>query len=115
VAMTPALKWDGPPQQARCANRWQALFDADALSETLWVRSVRPGDRVCPLGMRGHKKIHDIFIDRKVSPRLRPGFPVVTLGSVVAWVPGYVRGNVATVTEKTRQVCWLTVHPLPGK
>jgi tRNA(Ile)-lysidine synthase len=115
VVMTPPLHWDRPLQQARCADRWQALFDADALSETLWVRSVRPGDRICPLGMQGHKKVHDIFIDAKIAPQVRAGFPLITLGSLVAWVPGCVRGEVAKVTASTRQVCWLTVHPLPGK
>ena len=80
---------------------YEACFDADLAAAGLKVRSFAPGDRVSPLGMGGSRKLHDIFIDRKLARPRRRTFPVVTLEGQVAWVPGMVRGRVALVGEKT--------------
>ena len=80
---------------------YEACFDADLAAAGLMVRSFAPGDRVSPLGMEGSRKLHDIFIDRKLARPRRQTFPVVTLEGQVAWVPGMVRGRVALVGEKT--------------
>ena len=46
----------------------------------LIIRSVKPGDRMSPLGMGGHtKKIHDIFVDRKIPWVDRPSEPLVEI------------------------------------
>ena len=80
---------------------YEACFDADLAAAGLIVRSFAPGDRVSPLGMEGSRKLHDIFIDRKLARPRRQTVPVVTLEGQVAWVPGMVRGRVALVREKT--------------
>ena len=110
--------WHALPTQARTADRWRTFFDVGMLSSRLRVRSVRPGDRIFPLGMAGRKKIHDIFRNAKLPRRLRQIFPLVVLGnatSEVAWVPGHVRGKTALVTPTTRSVCQCVVSPLPEK
>ena len=110
--------WHASPTRVRTADRWRTFFDAGLLSSGLRVRSVRPGDRIFPLGMAGRKKIHDIFSDAKLPRRLRQIFPLVVLGddaSDVAWVPGHVRGKTALVTPATRSVCQCVVSPLPEK
>ena len=33
----------------------------------LTVRNFREGDRIAPLGMSGHRKVKDIFIDHKLA------------------------------------------------
>ena len=126
-------KWSGAPQQARVSDPWTTLFDAAALSssscglsqsfaqsvaQSLIVRSVRPGDRISPLGMAGHKKIQDIFVDAKLPRHLRQAFPLIVLEiktQEIAWVPGHVRGKQALVTATTRNVCQLELSPLPEK
>ncbi len=82
----------------------EACFDADLTDTGLLVRSFASGDRVSPLGMEGSRKLHDIFVDRKLARLRRRSFPVVTLQGQIAWVPGMVRGRVALVTEETVQV-----------
>ena len=50
---------------------FEAAFDLDAVRRaegSLQVRNFRPGDRFRPLGMAGHKKLKDLFIDRRRSP-----------------------------------------------
>jgi len=83
---------------------YEACFDADLTAAGLVVRSFRPGDRVSPLGMEGSRKLHDIFVDRKLARPRRRTFPVVTLEGQVAWLPGMTRGRVALVTGETVRV-----------
>jgi tRNA(Ile)-lysidine synthase len=86
---------------------YEACFDADRAAAGLVVRSFAPGDRVSPLGMEGSRKLHDIFVDRKLPKPRRRTFPVVTLDGRIAWLPGMVRGRVALVTEETVRVMCL--------
>jgi tRNA(Ile)-lysidine synthetase-like protein len=115
VILSPLQKWQGSLEQARSHNPWFALFDGDAVRDGVLVRNFRPGDRVRPLGLGGHKKVHDVFIDVKVPAALRPTWPLVVIDSEIAWVPGCVRGEIAKITAMTRWVCQGTVIPLPGK
>ena len=110
--------WRAAPAQARTADPWRAVFDAGLVASGLQIRSVRPGDRISPLGMTGRKKIHDVFSDAKLPRRLRPIFPLVVAAdndAEVAWVPGHVRGKVGLVTPTTTSVCQCVVSPLPEK
>ena len=70
----------------------------------LGVRTPKAGDRIRPLGLGGTKKLQDIFVDAKVPRVERSGWPVITAGGVVAWVPGLVRGEVALVGEQSRRL-----------
>lgn len=67
-----------------------ATLSANALrGRRLWVRSWRAGDRMAPLGMKGSRKLQDIFTDAKVPAPARAGLPVITDGSRIVWLPGY--------------------------
>lgn len=115
VTMTPPTCWGGSLQQACIVNPWQAIFDAATLPVTLVVRNFQSGDWIHPLGMKGRKKLRDIFIDAKVPPARRRLLPLVATDTEVTWVPGYVRGETAKVTATTRWVCRVEVNPLPEK
>ncbi len=113
IVMSRALGWDsltaGLP-----AGQWSATFDCDECRSPL-VRSPWPGARVVPLGVAGHKKIHDVFIDSKVPRALRAGFPLIVVNERVAWVPGCVRGQPARITPTTRRVYRIEVKPIAGE
>ncbi|MSQ47469.1 MAG: tRNA lysidine(34) synthetase TilS [Deltaproteobacteria bacterium] len=115
VVLSPLREWQGGFAQVRAETLWQAFFDGDAVRAGVFVRTCAPGDRVRPLGMHGHKKVHDVFVDTKVPAVHRATWPVVVVGADIAWVPGCVRGEVAKVTATTRWVCQGAVVPLPGK
>ena len=53
------------------------------------VRARQPGDRIAPTGLRGSKKIQDLFVDEKIPELRRGAIPVFACGDDVAWVPGY--------------------------
>jgi tRNA(Ile)-lysidine synthase len=56
----------------------EALFDsADVPDDALTVRNFRPGDQFRPLGMNGHKKVKDLFIEKKVPLPVRRTLPLV--------------------------------------
>jgi tRNA(Ile)-lysidine synthase len=86
------------------ANKFEAFFDASEANGNLMVRNFRIGDRIAPLGMSGHRKVQDIFVDNKLARANRSAFPIVELKGAIAWLPGIVRGRVGLVTEATQKV-----------
>jgi len=88
----------------------EAAFDAALLTAPLEVRNFRAGDRLQPLGMRGHKKVNEIFIDAKAPARLRDVVPLLTMAGEILWIPGYARSSIAKVTARTTSlICFKTV------
>jgi tRNA(Ile)-lysidine synthase len=116
INLSVPVPWQGRQwQQAEVARGWQALFDIEALAKGIIVRSFQPGDRICPRGMTGHKKVKRVFIDAKVPPAVRRTLPLVVAEKEVVWVPGHLRSKWGEVTPQTKEVCTVTVKPLPGK
>jgi tRNA(Ile)-lysidine synthase len=82
-----------------------ATFDAAKIAEAgLIARSFMNGDRMRPVGMRGTRKVQDIFVDRKLPRARRERFPVVTVGDTIAWLPGLARAQCALVGNSTETV-----------
>jgi tRNA(Ile)-lysidine synthase len=90
-----------------------AVFDMAALPEKLTVRNFRPGDRFQPLGLAGHKKLKDLFIDKKVPVNARRTVPLLVAGDNILWIAGYGRSRFAAVVPSTPSV--LTVAATPTK
>ena len=77
-----------PTQPGRLPAR--ATLSARAVGGSpLTVRAWRPGDRMRPLGLRGTKKLQDIFTDAKVPRDRRAAVPVVECRGEIVWLPGY--------------------------
>ena len=86
---------------------WVACFDAARMEYPLVVRSFLPGDRFVPLGMRGHKKVKDFFVDRKIPSHVRRRLPLLCQGKDPIWVCGLRiddRFKVRPETEKVVRV-----------
>jgi tRNA(Ile)-lysidine synthase len=64
------------------------VVDLGKVNGELVVDSVRPGDRINPLGMQGSRKVSDLLIDAKVPKRTRAAVPVVRDGEQIVWVAG---------------------------
>ncbi|MBI3756684.1 MAG: tRNA lysidine(34) synthetase TilS [Deltaproteobacteria bacterium] len=115
LSVSSCLSWEGDLAAAHVSDLWQAIFDVDALSAPLVVRNWQAGDRIRPFNMHGQRKIHDIFIDKKIALRQRRVWPLVTCGEEIFWAPGCVRGEQAAVTGATQRVVRLAANPLPEK
>jgi tRNA(Ile)-lysidine synthetase-like protein len=60
----------------------------------LYVRNKKTGDKISVKGMKGSKKISDIFIDEKVNKDERETWPVVVDSEgVIVWLPGLKKTN----------------------
>jgi tRNA(Ile)-lysidine synthase len=63
--------------------------------DKVWtVRSWKQGDRIEPWGMKGRKKIQDLFVDAGVPRSRRMTIPIVTIGERIIWIVGlrFARG-----------------------
>jgi tRNA(Ile)-lysidine synthase len=89
-------------------NLLQAGFDIAALREKLMVRNFRDGDRFRPLGLAGHKKVKELFIEKKVPLSVRSIWPILSMGEEILWVPGYGRSELGKVGKQTKEALYLT-------
>ena len=90
----------------------EGLFDAALLSENLIVRNFCAGDRFQPLGMRGHKKIKDLFIEKKVPLSARSVLPLFSMGDEILWIPAYARSEIAKIGPQTKEFLYVRAVPL---
>jgi len=88
------------------------LIDRDRIEEPLLIRSWRPGDRFRPLGMRGTKKVQDLFVDEKVPQRNRSRIPLLCDRRGIIWVVGIRLSEDYKVTEKTKRALLITARRL---
>ena len=95
---------DGKALDRLATDPWTALLDADRAGKELLVRRWQPGDRFIPLGMSGHKKLQDFFVDRKVPRHQRKTVPLVVSAGQIAWVVGYRVDERFKVTGSTRRI-----------
>jgi len=70
-------------------GKWEASVSTAKIDgRAVTVRTPRPGDRMCPYGMEGSKKLQDIFTDLKIPKTQRAEWPVVECGGEIIWLPG---------------------------
>jgi len=81
-----------------------AFMDYESLRFPLKMRNFRPGDRFCPLGIKGTQKLKDFFIDHKVPRFERPKIPLLISGEMIAWIVGYRIDERVKVTEETKKI-----------
>jgi len=101
-----------PLAELRAKNPYQAFLDYDKIAKPLIVRNRREGDAYSPLGLKGSKKLQDIFVDEKVDIDERDKIPVVEDGSRIVWVVGYRMAEEAKVTASTKKVVKLSAKTI---
>lgn len=79
-------------------------FDYDKINGYVTIRKRKNGDRITPLGMKGSKKLKDIFIDMKIPKDYRDEIPVIQFDDEIAWVVGLKTSNVFKVTSDTKNI-----------
>jgi tRNA(Ile)-lysidine synthase len=86
----------------------QAFFDLEKTGLGIQVRFFRAGDRFCPLGMTGSKKLKSFFIDQKVPQSMRSHIPILTnADDDIIWVYGQRISHHYRVTDKTEKVLFI--------
>lgn len=94
------------------SDKTTAYFDFKSLSAPLKIRTFRHGDRMAPLGMKGRKKVKDIFVDEKVPMAGRRETPIITAGDDVVWVTGLRQSELFKVKEGTGKILKIEISGL---
>jgi tRNA(Ile)-lysidine synthase len=93
-----------------------ALVDGAAAGSGLFVRFRRPGDRLRPQGLSGHKKLQDLLVDRKVPRGERDRVPlVVSADDRIVWVAGQALAADFAVSPSATGVLLLKFRRSGGK
>lgn len=86
----------------------EVVLDGDKITTPLVVRSRKPGDRLRPLGMKGTKKVKDVFIDKKIPKEIRDLIPIVCSGEDIIWLPGITINEDFKANSETK--CFLKLE-----
>ncbi|MEP9410532.1 MAG: tRNA lysidine(34) synthetase TilS [Candidatus Brocadia sp.] len=88
----------------------EEVFDLQRITMPISVRRRKNGDAISPLGTNGHKKLKDLFIDKKIPREEREFIPVVVMNDHPIWVIGICMDNNVKVTPETKKVLKLTFY-----
>ena len=97
------------PTETRPTNANEAVIDPSKIVGRLVVRTWRDGDRIVPLGMTGHKKLQDIFVDHKVPRQQRGLIPIIEDDEKIVWVGGLVLSDLVKVTRETQSALGIEI------
>ncbi len=79
----------------------EAVFDLEKAPFPWRIRTFRDGDRIVPFGMRGRKKVKDLFIDEKIPFSTRQISPLLFSGETLLWVCGVRSSDLVRVDSST--------------
>lgn len=82
----------------------EEIFDLESVTMPIAVRLRKNGDTISPLGTQGHKKLKDLFIDKKVPLNERDTIPIVIMNDQPIWVIGICIDNRVKITPHTKKI-----------
>lgn len=86
-------------------------FDYDKIiNGIIKLRARCNGDSIIPLGMKGRKKLKDLFIDLKIPKEERDEIPIILFGEEIAWIVGYRSSDSFKVTKDTKEILEIRVE-----
>ena len=105
-----------PPQRAPDGT-WQLVCPSESLQGNLRLRNPRPGDRLEPFGLAGHKKLSDLMQEKRIPTIIRAGLLVVEDDAGILWVPALAQAERTRILPSTRQTVTISVgrrrvHPV---
>jgi len=89
---------------------FEEFFDASAIrGNSILVRTRREGDAFQPLGMRGTRRVKELFIDERAPATLRNRIPIFCAGDEILWIVGHRPAAKFALRNSTRKVLRLLV------
>ncbi|MFD3155551.1 tRNA lysidine(34) synthetase TilS [Haloimpatiens sp. FM7330] len=95
------------------SNEYIKYFDFEKIQGDILLRFRRKGDRFTPLGMKGSKKLKDLFMDLKIPKDERDRIPLICFGNNIGWVVGYRISEKYKIDRNTRKI--LKIHIEKGE
>ncbi|MFW6012634.1 MAG: tRNA lysidine(34) synthetase TilS [Candidatus Bipolaricaulota bacterium] len=103
---------DLSPSDVVSCDPLEEYIDARMVQGQLTIRNRSDGDRFQPLGMKGHKKLKDFFIDQKVPYNERDMVPLLADEEAIIWVIGFRINHNYRVQDDTERILKLQVETL---
>ncbi|HHZ02145.1 MAG TPA: tRNA lysidine(34) synthetase TilS [Tissierellia bacterium] len=97
------------PKDAVIEDKNSINIDYDLVKGDLKVRNRRPGDKMVPSGMKGSKKIKDIFIDLKVPTKERNSKLIIADNENILWLEGFRIHDRYKVSPKTKKILNISI------
>ncbi|MBV7276386.1 tRNA lysidine(34) synthetase TilS [Clostridiaceae bacterium UIB06] len=85
-------------------------FDYDKIKGDISIRYRKDGDRFTPLGMRGSKKLKDLFIDLKIPRDERDEIPLICFNDEIAWIVNYRISELFKVDKNTKRILKIIIE-----
>lgn len=96
-----AITWSTAPAPDRIERAtWTTWLDSAAWE----VRPPARGDSLVPLGGIGHRPLRRLLMEARIPRSARTGWPVVSRGETILWVPGICRSAAGVPAPGTRAV-----------
>lgn len=89
-------------------TQYEEVFDQQRITTPVSVRGRKAGDVISPLGVNGHKKLKDLFIDKKIPRKERGVIPIIVMNDQPIWAVGICMDNTVKVTPDTKRILKLT-------
>jgi tRNA(Ile)-lysidine synthase len=77
------------------------------------IRTRRPGDRICPFGCAGSRKLQDYLTDRKIPEPFRDTIPLLCRNDEVMLVCGVGAGNIPRWDAEKQSVRLTWIGDIP--
>ena len=84
------------------------VIDLDKAPFPWLVRTFAPGDRIQPIGMKGSKKLKDLFIDMKIPLADRRNIPLIFSGDHLIWICGIRTSGIAAIDNDSKRLVMAT-------
>ena len=79
-------------------------FDADKISGEIEIRQRQNGDRFCPIGAKGPKKVGRFLMDAGLDPQIKKQAFIVKDTKKILWLAPVRMSEQVKVTEQTTQI-----------
>ena len=79
-------------------------FDFDKINGNIVIRYRKNGDKIIPLGLKGSKKVKDIFIDMKIPKEDRDLIPILEFDENISWIIGVKLSDKYKINSNTRKI-----------
>lgn len=86
--------------------------DEATISGNLILRHREDGDVFVPIGMSGHKKIKDFFIDEKIAKEKRNQIWLICDDEKIVWVHGMRMNDMCKITNKTENILLISFNDI---
>lgn len=90
-------------------NGYTIIFDLNKIKGDLILRSRKPGDKIFLRGVKGNKKIKDLFIDLKIPKDERESIPLLALENDILWVMDLKTSDFYKANENTKDKLYLHI------